>query len=1856
MLSFTDPSYSNAASKISEPDFAFPETVAKNADESYQKALTTGDPTLMLRSLIDYVTAEELITRENTSLCLDRLVSAEAHASDPCCRALIDLMQAIIYTKYYTADRWNFDRRDLPSTPLPEDIAQWSGEQLRDKTFSLVDEALSFSNELKKAEISTFKGIINADRLQTIYYPTLYDFVACKSIDILSTFNSSLSAKAKASELVDSLINFHRDGSAPFINYTVEKLNGNATLSEFTNLYHKYSYSEFSGQFLTANASDYYSYKPTREYADMLREFVKKYPAYWDKGSITNRLNQILNKRINSDINIPLAIPGHPFTVDVTMDNANKAIINFYKLNGTYYDSYIKSSELPSGKPSMTVSVECDSIAPFSAKKSVQVTLPEEGFYAVVLSSPEIKNSVNNNPPVIQCTNLFGIHAEQVNSSNHAMISVNPTDGRPVAGVSVDFRTETWKNGRNTHELKHIGKTGSNGQYIYPATQTVQESGRFILSKGNSKFISYNSYISIGDNDNTDESYNATGYTSLALYRPGDNVDFVFVTSFRKGNEAGLLRDKEAKVILRDANYSPIDTLATRTDMYGRITGSMTIPKGLLTGQYTLSLLIDRANGRSQTICNKSFEVSDYKLPQFHVEITAVRHDFPKKGDVTLDGKALTYTDFPVAEAKVQIGLSTCTRMRWWYGGSERKITTADTVTATDGSFSITFDNQTLRSAESEAFTAQFDVTSTTGETQSCTKSFTDGKPYIISVSGDTFDQTKPAKLDMQVFDEEYKPVKSLAMTYKLFKGNDKDAVAAGDFNISDTSLDFSKLPQGKYRLSISTADTALAKPDEVDITLYNPEAKTPAVETPLWSPDSNLTFKNGSAKILYSTAKNDAYIYCITADSNGNFKISGFEVGRGYHRLTVKPLDNTAEKTYVTLVTVKDFKQTKISFEIANPDAAERLDLAVESFRDRLVPGNSESWTFKTTDSKGRPVKSAMILDVYNLALNKICQQYFSGNPVSRPFLAHNIALDNLSGYRINSVLNQQTKYVNTPDLSQPTFKDYGLGFGFSSIRNLRIRGMAKAKMQADADMFADDALVLYESVTMSSAAANGAIAKEEVAEAEVEEDGGETGGSQTEHNDQYRPAEMPLMMFHPTLETGADGTETIRFTVPNANASWRMALVAFTESLNTAFIQKDFITSKPLMVAANAPRFMRSGDKAIIPASVMNATDSTLNASVRIEIFDPITSDVISSETYDVSIEAGSYAKVETTVTANGHSSAIGYRVRATSGLFTDGEQIALPVLPSAESVIESKPFYLAPGTTDFDLTIPDLPSNAFVNLSYCDNPRWMVVGALPGLLKDMCDNANSASAAIYSVCMAEGIIKNHSNIREAIEQWSKNPSDSMLISMLEKNDNLKSTVLNATPWVREAADDTERMARLALLFDRKQTKANFDKAKETLKKLYASSGGWMWYAQAHEASRWTTQNILGMMGDLRKLGYLPKDKELDGMIESSVRWLDDDVVRSWKKYGHPENYAEYVFVRDLYPTIGMESGARDLTAAVVQYIVGNWRKYTLADKPMAAMILYKHGYRELAAQVLESMRQFSKYTPERGMWFPSFDDEKPWWNMPKNIATALALDAFAEIDPASPDKDRLAQWLILQKEAQNWGTSVATTQVISSLLHSAATTLQPASTTVFTLDGTKLNPSKTERLTGSFDMPLGHLSPSGKTLHLTRSGNNLTQAFGSIVVRYESNPADIKASDCDAVSITKRLLRREATDSGYQWTEADQISTGDRVKVLLTIETSRDMEYVVIDDNRAAAFEPVDQLPGYEYSEGVAFYRENSDAATRFFIQYMPKGTYMLQYELNVNNAGVFTSGLATIQSQYAPAMTAHSSGTLLTVGQK
>jgi uncharacterized protein YfaS (alpha-2-macroglobulin family) len=92
---------------------------------------------------------------------------------------------------------------------------------------------------------------------------------------------------------------------------------------------------------------------------------------------------------------------------------------------------------------------------------------------------------------------------------------------------------------------------------------------------------------------------------------------------------------------------------------------------------------------------------------------------------------------------------------------------------------------------------------------------------------------------------------------------------------------------------------------------------------------------------------------------------------------------------------------------------------------------------------------------------------------------------------------------------------------------------------------------------------------------------------------------------------------------------------------------------------------------------------------------------------------------------------------------------------------------------------------------------------------------------------------------------------------------------------------------------------------------------------------------------------------------------------------------------------------------------------------------------------------------------------------------------------------------------------------------------------------------------------------------------------------------------------------------------------------------------MEYVHLKDARGSGVEPVNVLSRYKYQDGLAYYEMTRDTASHFFIDYLPKGTYVFEYSTRVVHRGEYRTGFAEIQCMYAPEFNSHSESFMLSV---
>ena len=260
---------------------------------------------------------------------------------------------------------------------------------------------------------------------------------------------------------------------------------------------------------------------------------------------------------------------------------------------------------------------------------------------------------------------------------------------------------------------------------------------------------------------------------------------------------------------------------------------------------------------------------------------------------------------------------------------------------------------------------------------------------------------------------------------------------------------------------------------------------------------------------------------------------------------------------------------------------------------------------------------------------------------------------------------------YLKPVNIEVPQFEFYGRGFFQDDALNvvrehkqmlttsgMKVRGAAKS---ADAkEEYASDAA--------------GMVLEENAAMADM--DGGMTGSGGNNafdgEMDNYRPSEIPLSFFRPMLQTDKEGNLEITYTVPDANTTWVLRAMAYNRELLSASDEVQIMASKPLMVSTNAPRFLRTGDKVRLQASVMNATDSAVVAVSLCEILDVATGNVLSTAQHTDTVGAMGRSVVSVDFEAPAGVQGVIYRVKSTAGLFTDGEQTLLPVIPSEQDVV--------------------------------------------------------------------------------------------------------------------------------------------------------------------------------------------------------------------------------------------------------------------------------------------------------------------------------------------------------------------------------------------------------------------------------------------------------------------------------------------------------------------------------------------------------------------------------------------------------
>jgi uncharacterized protein YfaS (alpha-2-macroglobulin family) len=764
----------------------------------------------------------------------------------------------------------------------------------------------------------------------------------------------------------------------------------------------------------------------------------------------------------------------------------------------------------------------------------------------------------------------------------------------------------------------------------------------------------------------------------------------------------------------------------------------------------------------------------------------------------------------------------------------------------------------------------------------------------------------------------------------------------------------------------------------------------------------------------------------------------------------------------------------------------------------------------------------------------------------------------------------------------------------------------------------------------------------------------------------------------FYPQLRTDEKGEILIDFTIPDALTKWRFKAFAHTKDLQTGYLEQEIVTQKQLSISANLPRFLREGDTITISARLVNLTATPLKGNVQLQLFNALNMQPVSlfvnaaekQQSFDLAASTNKAVSFKLFIPAG--LEALTYKLTADAGQFTDGEENTLPVLPNRMLVIESMPMMVRAGQArsfTFDKLVNQTSStiqNKTLTLEFTQNPAWYAIQALPYMMEFPYECSEQVFSRYYANSLATNLVNHYPVVKQVFDQW-KNTNSPELLSNLEKNQELKATLIEETPWLQDAMNESEQKKRIALLFDLNKMSYELQQNLDKLQKKQLPGGGFPWFGGEYP-DRYITQHILEGIGQLYHLKIEDaKNTVLKNIADNAMVWLDQELIKDANSAKDHKTYNDRVvgpmeihsyFLKSYYPNLTMSADMKALLTDYLQHAEKQWVNMNVYQQAMIALTLLRNNKPEVAQKIINSLNEIAQRSDDMGMYWAKNQLGYYWYESPIETQS-LMIELFTEAGNYTKAVEEMKIWLLRSKQTANWKTTKATAAACYALLMNQDSWLEGGGTSEIKLGGKSLQELKPEV---KADTGTGYIKtswndeqikPSMGKVEIQNTGKSMN--WGAMHWQYLENLDKITSSKTD-IQLERKYFIQKQTDSGPVFTEVDlqhQPQTGDLLKVIAYLKAGRDFEYIQLKDIRPAGTEPVDVISAFKNQDGLYYYQVTKDVATNFFISKLNKGSYVFEYRLRVVQAGNYSTGISTVQSMYAPEFNAHSEGTRMLI---
>ncbi len=980
--------------------------------------------------------------------------------------------------------------------------------------------------------------------------------------------------------------------------------------------------------------------------------------------------------------------------------------------------------------------------------------------------------------------------------------------------------------------------------------------------------------------------------------------------------------------------------------------------------------------------------------------------------------------------------------------------------------------------------------------------------------------------------------------------------------------------------------------------------------------------------------------------------------------------------------VRVTYFRENRAYIEsrkVEVPWSNKKLNVKWEHFVSKLKPGNKETWTAVVSGPGADQTVAEMVATMYDASLDAYLAHRWptAFNVFFRDDQRTQLGITNQWKYFRPVISNIRVPYKSAsieyrhfewdvaPSMGRAGWRGGvvfgGGGGGFSgqpSGRVLRSRAFGASNSIA-APMESVEGAVGLESAVDSLS----------LSQAESGRGQSQQGPAIDLSNVSARKNLNETAFYFPNLTTDTQGNVRIEFEVPEALTQWKVMGFAHDNELRTALLTEEAVTSKDLMVQPNPPRFLREGDVLEFSVKVTNQSATRQQGEVELSFADAATENSMdeplgnSDNQKGFDIPAGQSKSLYWRLEVPDFVGVLTYKAVGGTSKLSDGEEGLLPILSKRILVTESLPLPIRGNQTrefNFDRLERINTSDSLISQTYtvqmCSNPSWYAVMALPYLMEYPHQCSEQVFNRLYANSIGNHIVKSNPRVKRIFDQWQGSDA---LDSPLEKNEEIRNVLIAESPWLKDAKEESQARRDVAVLFDQNRLDAETRRALEQLKQMQYSDGAWPWFPQGR-ANDYITLYVVTGFGRLRHLGVgtdvSPAIKALDRLDH----WIHQSYQRILEQ-GKPE-------LNHLTPTIcfymyGRSFFLKDTAVnkkykTAVDYYLGQAKRYwpemtSRQSQGHLAIGLKRFGDLETPQEIMKSLTERSQSDDELGMYWQ--EDSRSWWWHRAPIETqALLIEAYDEVLADANKVEECKIWLLKQKQTQNWKTTKATADAVYALLMRGMDRLASSSQVQVKLDGELIEASNVEAGTGFYQERLvrQEITPAVGKIQVSKKDDGI--AWGSVHWQYLEDVGKIEPYEGTPLTLKKQLYIKKNTGKGpvIQPVEGP-VEVGDELITRVEVRVDRDMEYVHLKDYRGSGTEPVNVLSRYKFQDGLAYYESTKDTASHFFIDFLPRGTYVFEYSTRVQHRGKYETGIAELQCMYAPEFNSHSNSVAIFV---